>query len=280
VIDGLARPRVGIVLPGGLDAREFALAARVATLAVLDRVPRARVAVLVASGKLPPASGWDCGRPPRKLVAADRESFDVLVVVGARVSGVRVGEVRDMLGIAGRVGAEEFWENRRGVLRLLGWDEIPDAAGPDELIVQNRTSLEQSRVSSSLRDFPPSLRTNEPHVSSFFLRTNETLREAESSADAERILAAFDEAARTAISTWHDRGSPGAIPDPAPARRAATQHAALRVELRMLERDIESAEQRVTNAEEAARLITGSRTWRYTERLRTAYHQTRGRLKR
>jgi hypothetical protein len=52
------------------------------------------------------------------------------------------------------------------------------------------------------------------------------------------------------------------------------------VEIRALERELEAAQARAAQAQATADLITGSRTWRYTERLRDAYHSTRGRLRR
>jgi hypothetical protein len=97
---------------------------------------------------------------------------------------------------------------------------------------------------------------------------------------ADEIAAALDEAAAAAVECWRGRGSPGARPDPAPTRRAATQSAALRVEIRAVERALDDAEAHAADVQAAAELITGSRTWRYTERVRGAYHAARGRLRR
>jgi hypothetical protein len=93
------------------------------------------------------------------------------------------------------------------------------------------------------------------------------------------LTSALDEAAAAALDCWRGRGSPGAVADPLPARRLATQHAALRVELRALERRLDLATQRAAQAEAETQLVLGSRTWRYSERLRTAYHSARGRLR-
>src|SRR5581483_3649945 len=96
--------------------------------------------------------------------------------------------------------------------------------------------------------------------------------------DTASLEAALDGACRAAVECWRGRGAPGAIPDARPARRLGTQHAALRVALRMEEREREAAEQRAAAAETAAQLVIGSRTWRYTERARDAYHAARRRL--
>ncbi|HZS15751.1 MAG TPA: hypothetical protein VFC09_14240 [Candidatus Dormibacteraeota bacterium] len=268
MIDEIARPRVGVVIPGGVDEWEAAVAARVLTLALLDRLPRARVSVLVSGGAAPAPSALDCGRPWRRLVAADRRDHDALIVAGAETtvpgrSGcpvVRVpGELRDVVRAAAHAGGEELRRNRRETLRLLGWSgELPEHAGVDEWI---------AAAGDGQRDD-----WSRPVVAA--------IAEGARDPDGGAALRALDGAARAALDCWRGRGSPGAAADMRGARRTASQYAALRVEIRMLEREVEAAEQRAAARDAEMRLVLGSRTWRYTERLRSAYHSTRGRLHR
>jgi hypothetical protein len=360
VIDELARPRVGIVLPGGEDAWVFAMAARVLTLAVLDRVPRARVSVLVSGGGAPVGWALDCGRPARRLEAEDRQRFDVLLVAGAgtKVSGrggagacavVRVpGSLVDVGLLAAGSGGAELRRNRVGTLRLLGW--LPADAGTPHVVVDADADVMTSELPAALMAVVPELTGSADAIrarlgaerclvlpldagvdevvaavasAARYVGSHPVLaaiaagvRDAEGSAafpseelggDRTAITeiqdaaaredpaaaitspaaaanspttasAAIDSAAAAAAECWRGRGSPGAVVDPRPARRTATQHAALRVDMRALERERDAAVVRAQQAETAARLITGSRTWRYTERVRDAYHKGRRRL--
>jgi hypothetical protein len=364
VIDELARPRVGILLPGGEDAWVFAMAARVLTLAVLDRVPRARVSVLVAGGGAPEESAVDCGRPARRLEAEDRQRFDVLLVAGAgtKVSGrggagacavVRVpGSVLDVAVLAADAGGPDLRRNRVGTLRLLGW--LPADAGTPHVVVDADADVMASELPAPLMAVVPEL-TGTAEAMQARLGAERCLvlpldagvdevvaavasaaryvgshpvlaaiaagvRDAEGSAaipsaasaemdsaaaataietegvaaredpaaattspaaagtSATTAAAAIDSAVAAAVECWRGRGSPGAVPDPRTTRVTATQHAALRVDMRAMERERDAAVVRAEEAETAAGLITGSRTWRYTERVRDAYHKGRRRL--
>jgi hypothetical protein len=372
VIDELARPRVGIVVSGGEDAWVVAVAARILTLAVLDRVPRARVSVLVSGGGVPAGWALDCGRPARRLEAEDRQRFDVLLVAGAgtKVSGrggagacpvVRMpGSVVDVGMLAARAGGVELRRNRVGTLRLLGW--LPGDAGTPHVVVDADADVAGSELRAPLVAVVPELTggadamrarlgaerclvlpldagvdevvaalasaaryvgshpvlaaiaagVRDAEGSAAISSDAAAVEKAQSAAEVEQAesaaevktqgaaareipaaattspaaagtssttaSAAIDSAAAAAVDCWAGRGSPGAVPDPRPARRTATQHAALRVELRALEQEQQAAIARAEQAETAASLITGSRTWRYTERVRDAYHKGRRRL--
>jgi hypothetical protein len=326
VIDLLARPRIGVVLPAGEESWMFATAARVLPLAVLDRLPRARVSVLVAGAAPPSPSALDCGRPPRRLEAADRTRLDALVVVGpeTKVSGrggagacpvVRVpGELISVALLAGAAGGEELRSNRVGTLRLLGW--LPDDAETAHVVVDGGDAdAAISGVAAGAVPVVVSLGGDAAPLPAGWLAlpghagVDEVIAAVASAqahtgqhpllaaiaagagvpapwppaaaeAAVATLTASLDEAATAALDCWRGRGSPGAIPDPLPARRLATQHAALRVELRALERRLDLATQRAEQAEAETQLILGSRTWRYSERFRTAYHSARGRLRR
>ncbi|HXA29262.1 MAG TPA: hypothetical protein VN193_11010 [Candidatus Angelobacter sp.] len=351
----MARPRVGIVLPGDGDVWASAVAARVLTLAVLDRVPRARVFVLVSTGTGAPAgAALDCGRPWRRLVVEDRQRMDVLLVVGAetKVSArggcpvVRVpGSVVDVGMLAAAAGGEELRRNRVGTLRLLGWlpadagtahavvdadadvsgletsvvavvagltgaaDAVreqvgngrclvlPAHAGVDEVVAAVASGARYLGSHSMLAAIAAGPRDSRAHAAIPSVSATTSLQEMEIAAAREHLAAAetppaaaqthvttasaaVDAAAAAALQTWHSRGTPGATPDPRPTRLTSTQHAALQVELRAAQRERDSATARAEHAESTAQLITGSRTWRYTERLRDAYHTTRRRLHR
>ena len=278
MIDELARPRVGIVVPGGLDEWEFALAARVLTLGVLDRVPRARVSVLVSGGAVPAASGLDCGRPARRLEADDRQRLDVLLVVGegTAVRGrggcevVRVKGIADIARAATSVGTEHLRRNRVELLRLLGWMQgggLPEHVGVDEVVAAVSQGYEG----------PPSIvaAIAAPAHDGAAHAAMDSVEDAPNTAQAAMaaVEEALNKAATAAVECWKQRGSPGAVEDARPGRRVGTQHAAMRVEMRALERQVEAAET-------AVELITGSRTWRYSERMRDAYHAARRRLQR
>jgi hypothetical protein len=339
VIDLLARPRVGIVVPGGDDAWVVAVAARVATLAVLDRLPRARVSVLQSGGVGLLRGALDCGRPARPLAPQDRQRFDVLVVCGGatmsgRASGggcpvVRLpGGLLDVAILAGSAGGDDLRRNRVGTLRLLGWlpadsatpHVVVDASGAEGGVQPPAVAVVAGLTAARPEDdaaVPPGEATSSgpgvPRVTpGLLLPADAGVDEvvaavacasryaglhpvlaaiaagagvpcdaaAAPRAGAAEIAAALDQAAAAAVECWRGRGSPGAQLDHAPTRRAATQNAALRVEIRGLERDLEAAEAHAAGTQAAADLITGSRTWRYTERVRGAYHTARGRLRR
>jgi hypothetical protein len=92
--------------------------------------------------------------------------------------------------------------------------------------------------------------------------------------------AVLDGAAAAAVECWRGRGAPGAHPDPAPARRAGAEEAALRIEIRRLERDAAAAAEHTVQVETTLRTVLGSRTWRYSESARELYHAARRRLQR
>jgi hypothetical protein len=248
VIDGVARPHVGVVAP------ESAIAARVLALGMTDRVPRARVAVL------------------ERAVAEDRLRFDVLLVMGAaRVAGrsggdscavVRVpGDATDVARLAAHVGRDDLRRSRVETMRLLGWlggDELPQHAGVDEVIAAVVVDQRYAGSNAVLAAIAMGSRDGADPAA----------------------MAVLDAAAESALECWKRRGSPGAVADARPGRRVGTLHAAMRVEMRRLEREVEAATARAEKAEAAADLVTGSRTWRYTEKLREAYHGARGRLRR
>src|SRR5258707_6106100 len=150
VMEG-ARPRVGIVFGGGDDALTAAVAARTFTVALLRRLPGARIEVLT-TGAAAGASPLDCGRPVRQLAAggADRQRLDGLVVIGdakvpARAGAgacplVRLpGSALDVAQLAVAAARGDLLTNRVGLLRLLGW--LPADGTPHVMMDADSGSL-------------------------------------------------------------------------------------------------------------------------------------------
>jgi hypothetical protein len=291
VLDHLARPRIGVVLPVEPDARIAATAARTLVLALLRRLPRTRIEVLTV-GAPPPASPLDCGRPPRRLAAggADRRRLDLLLAAGgAKVPGRTTGAAAcpvaqlpgtllDVALLAAAAAAGELHRNRVDTLRLLGWlppagtahrvTTLPDAAGVDEVVAAVASATEYGGDDPLLTAIAAG--AGIPHSAAYD----------DAPVKLAALQAAVDDAAAAALDCWRHRGSPGAAPDPTPARRAAAESAALRVELRLGEREAEAIRERLDTVETQLRQVTGSRTWRYTETAREAYHAARRRLQR
>lgn len=293
VLDALARPRIAVVVDDG-EPFARALAARTLTLALLHRLPLARVVVgTTTAGREPPASHLDCGRPPRRL---DGERLDAVVVVGdagaevqshAERNGcplVRIAEsCVDVAPAAVSAMGDALLRNRAGTLRLLGWlpaaglrfvavdvaapgrigvvcDEfggpssprvIPEEAGVDEVVAALDTAAEYTGGDAVLRAV---------------------------AAGADQVSAGLDAAAAAALDTWRSHGSPDAVADPAPWRRAAAESAALRVEIDRLERELESLSLHTNHLDTELRRVVESKSWRYTESARGLYRAARRRM--
>jgi len=291
VLDGLARPRVGVVLPAGEDAWTAAVAARTLVLLMLRRLPWARVEVLV-DGTVDAAapSALDCGRPPHPLAldGAELHRLDALIVAGGTAVGgdgdacpvVRLpGSVLDVALLAARAQADDLRRNRLGTLRLLGW--LPDAdtsyaladapgegyvvlppeAGADEVVAAIAAAREYAGSDPLRRTIASGARP---------VGTQSVVA---------AIDAALDTAATAAVECWRSRGAPGALADPAPARHAGTEQARLRVEIRRLEHELEALPLHVNHLESELRTVTSSRTWRYTQSARGLYRAARRRLR-
>jgi hypothetical protein len=155
VVDPLARPRIGVMAAAGDDAWTAAMARRTLVLAMLGRLPRAQVEVLVARPEHAGPSALDCGRPPRQLAAggADRRRLDLVVAVsdaeldlpltGAEVElddaaahdeceVLQLGRSAADTALLAAEAAADLRRNRLGVMRLLGW--LPDEATPFVLV--------------------------------------------------------------------------------------------------------------------------------------------------
>ncbi len=310
IVDELARPRIGVVVAGDGDALTTAVVARVLTLAVLDRLPRARASVLVTGGAAV-GSALDAGRPPAVVRAEDRRRCDLLLradaslAVPGRTAGggcpvVDVeGGVAAVAALARTAGGDDLRANRLATLRLLDWlpvdaphvvvdggDAQPELHDGEVAVVAQCTGAADAVVArlgaERCRVLPMHAGADEviaAVVSALrYEGGHSLLRAIATPVDTASVEAALDGACRAAVECWRGRGAPGAIPDARPARRLGTQHAALRVALRMDEREREAAEQRAAAAETATQLVIGSRTWRYTERARGAYHAARRRL--
>lgn len=287
VVEALARPRIGVVVAAGEEEWTHAVAARTLVLLLLQRVPCARIEVLVsgAAGELAPSS-LDCGRPPRRSAAddADLRRLDALLVVGgAAVDGSRAdgacpvvtlpGAALDIARLAVRAQMEDLRANRLGTMRLLGW--LPDAA---TTYVLADTADGEGVVlpdDAGVDEVVAAIAGATAYAGSDRLRA----AIAAGAADGGDIESALDQAATAAIDCWRGRGSPGAASDPAPARHAGTEQARLRVEIRRLERELEALPLHVNHLETELRKLTSSRTWRYTENARGLYRAARRRLR-
>jgi len=291
VLDHLARPRIGVVLPAESDPRIAATAARTLVLALLRLLPRARIEVLTVGAPAAP-SPLDCGRPPRRLAAggAYRRRLDLLLAAGgAKVPGRATsaaacpvvqlpGTLLDVALLASAAAAGELHRNRVDILRLLGWlppvgtahrvTTLPVEAGVDEMVAAVASATEYGGDDPLLTAIATG--AGIPHAVPF----------EDAPVTLAALQAAVDDAAAAALDCWRHRGSPDATPDPTPARRAAAESAALRVELRLRQREDEAIRERLDTAETQLRQVTGSRTWRYTETAREAYHAARRRLQR
>ncbi len=269
-LDALARPRIGIVVEASTDALADAVAARVATLAMLRRLPRARIEVLT-TGDAGLPSPLDCGRPPRVLAKGGRERqrLDLMAVVGAAdVSGratrgacpvVRVAaSAADVALLARAAMGDELLANRLGVMRLLGWLP-PEGAGAEAVELPPEAGVDERIAAAVARG---------------------SAGGDERSGEITAISATFDTAAAAALDCWHGRGSPGAIADPAPSRREGAANAALRVEIRRLERELEALSLHTNHVETELRRTLDSKSWRYTEGARDLYRAARRRLRR
>jgi len=292
MVDGLARPRVGVVLPAGEDAWTAAVAARTLVLLMLRRLPWARVEVLV-DGAVDAAapSALDCGRPPRPLGAhgAGLLRLDALIVAGDVAVGgdgdacpvVRLpGSVLDVALLAARAQSDDLRRNRLGTMRLLGWlpdadasYAVADAPGEGKIVLPSEAGIDEVVAAiAAAREYAGS----------------DPLRRAIASGagqgdGAQSVVAAIevvlDTAATAAVECWRSRGAPGAQPDPAAARRTGTEQARLRVEIRRLEHELEALPLHVNHLESELRTVTSSRTWRYTRSARGLYRAARRRLR-
>jgi hypothetical protein len=353
VVDALARPRVGIVLPAGEDAWVAAVAARTVVLAMLRRLPWARVEVLIGGAGASVPSMLDCGRPPRPLArgGGDRQRVDVLVAVGGAKVGGRsgggacpvvplIGTALDVALLAAPAAAGELARNRAAMLRLLGW--LPAAGTPHAVVDADEASVAAvaggldaaaTGVAVVATDFAGELDADAAcsrigaarclalprgeagvdevvaaicsavvYVGAHPLLTAVAVgagvpvsTEADSISaalsgsarpasapppDIARALdAALDSAAGAAVDCWRGRGSPGAVPDPAPSRREGAEQASLRVEIRRLERELDALSLHANHLDGELRQVVGSRTWRYSETARGLYRAARQRLR-
>jgi hypothetical protein len=298
-VNELARPRVGVVVSDGDEALTVAVVARTVTLSLLRRLPGARVEVL-ATGATHGPSPLDCGRPVRQLAAdgADRQLLDCLVVVGDAAVPVRAGDgacplVRlpgstlDVAQLAAGALDGDLLINRVGLLRLLGW--LPAAGTPHVVMDAHSAGLAVIAADSGstgsllpleagVDEIVAAVASASAYHGSHPLLTAIAAGAGENAPTVAGIDAALDSAAASALDCWHDRGSPGAIPDPTASRRISAENAALRVEIRRLEREVEALDLRANHAETQLQHVVGSKSWRYTEGARDIYRATRRRM--
>lgn len=284
--EGPARPRIGVVLPGDADAWTAAVAARTVVLMLLRRLPWARVAVLVDGADFAGMSSLDCGRPPRPL-AADGPRLDVLVAIGGAAASdadaVRLpGTLLDVPQLAAHAQSGELRRNRLGTMRLLGW--LPDADTPYS--IADTPGAVGGTGGARVVVLPAEAGVDEVVAAiagAAAYAGTDPLRAAIAAGarqdDDGAIESALDTAATEAVDRWRQHGSPGAIPDPAPARHAAAEQARLRVEIRRLEHELQALPLHVNHLETELRKVTSSRTWRYTESARGLYRAARRRLR-
>jgi len=298
-VNELARPRVGVVVSDGDGALTAAVAARTVTLALLRRLPGARIEVL-ATGATHSPSPLDCGRPVRQLAAdgSDRQRLDCLVVVGDATVPARAGDdacplVRlpgstlDVAQLAAGALGGDLLVNRVGLLRLLGW--LPADGTPHVVVDSDSDGLAviAAAAGSPGIALPPEAGVDEivaAVASATAYRGSHPLLTAIAAGVGEHAVTvvgigdALHSAAASALDCWRDRGSPGAIPDPTASRRISAGSAALRVEIRRLEREIEALDLRANHAETQLQHVLGSKSWRYTEGARDIYRAARRRM--